>query len=793
MHRTLLAIAIFVLLGSSASRCAAAEPAVDLFENSIRPLLTKHCIECHGAAKQESGLRVDSHAALLTGGDRGAAVVPGKPAESLLLDAVKHVDDLEMPPETDPLPAEAIDSIAKWIEQGAAWPSGVSLSDSAIKLRSGAITDEERAFWSFQPLAAAQPPQVKNTAWSAGDIDRFVLAKLEAADMRPAPPAEKRALLRRVTFDLTGLPPTPEEVQNFLADESPEALAKVVDRLLASQSYGERWGRHWLDVARYADTAGETADYPVREAYRYRDYVIAAFNSDKPYDQFIREQIAGDIYASELAQANGSNWNDESLARYEELVAATGFIASSRRFGFDPQNYHHLTIQDTIDTTCQAVLGLSVGCARCHDHKFDPVNREDYYALYGIFASTRYAFPGSEEVKRPRDFPAAVPPTIAAEKQAKFDTRVNELKTLIAANDAQKATYEAELASLELAGAYPVLYSVVEAQPHDERIQRRGEPANLAEVAPRRWLEILGKNALAAPNTSGRRELADWMTSPKNPLTARVMVNRIWQQHFGQGLVRTPSDFGVRGQLPTHPELLDWLAARFIESGWSMKAMHRLILLSRAYQIACVDSAAYHERDPENKLLWTFNRRRLSAEEIRDALLFVGGGLDRSPAGPHPFPPVNSWGYTQHGPFADIYPTNRRSVYLMTPRLKRHPYLALFDGADPNAGTATRLISTVPTQALFLMNSTLVHEQSAALGQKLASDNAEESVRLQTAWRTALARDASEKEIADAAAFLAAYREKLTEAGVPPEQREAAAWSALVRTLIVRNEFLFVE
>ena len=599
--------------------------------------------------------------------------------------------------------------------------------------------------------------------------------------------------MRRVTFDLTGLPPTPEEVQNFFADESPEAFAKVVDRLLASQAYGERWGRHWLDVARYADTAGETADYPVPQAYRYRDYVIDAFSKDKPYDQFIREQIAGDIYASELAQTSGANWNEESLASYAELVAATGFIASSRRFGFDPQNYHHLTIQDTIDTTCQAVLGLSVGCARCHDHKFDPINREDYYALYGIFASTRYAFPGSEEVKRPRDFPAAVPPTIAAEKQAKYDARVNELKTLIAANDAQKPTYEAELAALEQAGPYPLLYGVVEAQPHDERIQQRGELTNLAEVAPRRWLEILGKDSLAAPNTSGRRELADWLTSPKNPLSARVMVNRIWQQHFGQGLVRTPSDFGVRGQPPTHPELLDWLAAQFIRSGWSVKAMHRLILQSRAYQTACIDNAAYHERDPENKLLWTFNRRRLSAEEIRDALLFVGGGLDRSPAGPHPFPPVNSWGYTQHGPFADIYPTNRRSIYLMTPRLKRHPYLALFDGADPNAGTATRLISTVPTQALFLMNSPLVHEQSAALGQRLASANVDGPTRLQTAWRTVLARDASEKEVAEATVFLATYRENLAEAGVPPEQRDAAAWAALTRTLLVRNEFLFVE
>lgn len=794
--RLLTALLFFLALICAIDEVHAADKAAasDLFENNVRPLLMRHCIECHGPAKQESGLRLDSHEHLLQGGDRGAALVPGKPTESLLLTAIQHAGDLEMPPKEARLADEEIAPLVRWIEQGSPWPRGVTLARDTLKLRGGPITDEERAFWSFQPLAEVKPPAVKDKSWPNGDVDRFVLAKLEQAGMVPAADADKRTLLRRVTFDLTGLPPTSEEVQVFLADDSPEAFAKVVDRLLASSAYGERWGRHWLDLVRYADTAGETADFPVREAYKYRDYVIASFNADKPYDAFIREQVAGDLLAAEFAQQHGDDWDDASLARYEELVTATGYLAISRRFGFDPQNYQHLTIQDTIDTLGQSFLGLSIGCARCHDHKFDPINRQDYYALYGMFDSTRYAFPGSEERKAPSDFLSALPPKVAAERQGIFDAKVEQLKKEIKAGGDQKAENEAELSMLQTSGPYEVLYAVSDAKPHDVPIQLRGEPQNLGEVAPRRWLEILGGDPLDSPeNGSGRRQLADWLTQVNNPMTARVMVNRIWQHHFGEGLVRTANDFGRRGQQPTHSELLDWLATRFIESGWSNKEMHRLIVNSRTYRMACRENPEYAQRDPKNEFLWQFTRRRLSAEEIRDALLYVGGTLDRSPAGPHPFPPTTAWNFTQHQPFDAIYASSHRSIYLMTSRLKRHPFLALFDGADPNATTPQRRTSTVPTQALFLMNSPLVHEQSAALAKKLAQADANDAGRIQQAWMRTLSRPASDVEVNRALEFLENYRRQLEAEQVAGEQRETSAWAALCRTLMTRNEFLFVE
>ncbi len=613
-----------------ASAAAAQEPssaAAAFFENEVRPLLTKTCFACHGPKKQKSSLRLDSRARLLQGGERGPAIVPGEPNRSLLISVVSGSHEVKMPPRGE-LSAEQIGVLKKWIAMGAPWPG----SDSAVAVRTGGITDRDRQFWAFQPLARPALPASPTTD---NPVDAFILRKLHAQGLALAPPADRRTLLRRATFYLIGLPPTSEEIDAFLADTSPEAFAKVIDRLLASPHYGERWGRHWLDVVRYADTAGETADYPVPEARLYRDYVIASFNRDKPYDEFLREQIAGDLLAAA-----------DPREHYAERITGTGFIAISRRFGFDPQNYHHLTIQDTIDTLGQAVLGLTLGCARCHDHKYDPVTREDYYALYGIFASTKYAFPGSEEKHRPADM---VPLTSAVKSKT----------------------------------AVPVAYGVVEGKPHNARIHIRGEPRELGPEVPRRFLTILGGDTLPKNATgSGRRQLADWLTRPANPLTPRVMVNRIWQHHFGVGLVATENDFGLRGKRPSHPELLDYLAMRFQQSGWSIKAMQRLIMLSATYRQA---SGRDGPADPENRLLSHFPRRRLDAESIRDAMLMLGGNLDRSPGGPHPFPPVAQWSFTQHNPFSAVYDTPKRSVYLMTARLKRHPYLALFDGPDTNA------------------------------------------------------------------------------------------------------------
>ena len=502
--------AVLTVLLLAASVASAAEPAPngdEFFEKEVRPLLVERCLKCHDDAKAKGDLKLTSRDRLLKGGDRGPAVTPGKPDDSLLIQAVRYDDKPKMPPDGKLGDAD-IGVLSRWVEMGAPWPKAAVLAAPAGEFR---ITDEQRRFWSFQPVKATEPPAVKDAAWNGSPIDRFVQAKREAMGLSPVALADKRVLIRRATFDLTGLPPAPEEIGAFLADDSPRAFEKVVDRLLASPAYGERWGRFWLDVAHYADTAGETADFPVPQAYRYRNYVIDAFNSDKPYDQFVREQIAGDLLTPALTLP----------ARRAERLVATGFIAGARRFGFDPQNYQHLTIDDTIDTMGKAVLGLTVACARCHDHKFDPISQADYYALYGIFDSTKYPFPGSEEHKGPSDFP-------------------------------------------KLADGEPV-YALAEGTPHDAPIQKRGDPKNPGPVAPRRFLQILGGQPLPADGKgSGRLQLAEWLTDPKNPLTARVMVNRIWQHHFGEGLVRTPNNFGKQGRTPTNPELLDYLADQFV-------------------------------------------------------------------------------------------------------------------------------------------------------------------------------------------------------------------------------------
>ncbi len=1234
---------------------AAAGDREQLFESKVRPVLVGTCFRCHGDTKTSGGLRVDSRESLLKGGESGPAIVPGHPDESLLIQAIRHQADVSaMPPEKEKTlrPDQVADFVA-WIKAEAAWPAQSTKFEGA-------------KHWAFEPVRNAALPQITDTAWGHTSVDAFIRAKQEAAGVQPAPPADKRTLIRRATFDLTGLPPTPEEVDAFIQDDSPGAFESVVNRLLQSPAYGEKWGRHWLDVVRYADTAGETADYPVPLAWRYRNYVIDAFNDDKPYDEFLREQIAGDILA-----------NQGPPERYAERVTATGYLAISRRFGFDSENYHHLTIQDTIDTLGQSVLGLSLGCVRCHDHKFDPLSTRDYYALYGIFDSSRYAFPGSEQKQRIRsmvplvpasesqpkwreyehrvaalsatlyrqkrpvpsallrslndldgDFeqqaPAAggsngvlVPPwlyegkiavtnaaqspfknlypqgkigaSIAADggayriSQAVYPARTRDttdtvsinldfrvaapadgvtgshrftigansgspaaeflissqtlslrigdqtevLETLpsnqwqnlqltfdfkcrtlsgrfgmpgtmtefagkalaaewaglidlvvldsgpdpeakrpsiefdnlgvqeaaiaqvstemptiaVAANapdpaalaellqtiggidgnfelqtkatppaspwgpgpnsvvqvaaesqspyqnlfaagelgihmpnrgeydgfgitlpnvkpdkegrlfvsfdfrcinqeaggngswryyighgpgnsaavelffhgseffrrsaDAREAvsplvigqwyqvqlaldlnakTYTGSLAStnskvdfggqlasgwdgaidysfidsyshiggvrpaidadnfvvrdqplapldappqpvveqythrqqvaelrrqlatlatvadqeaLELNslladGPLPLTYGMAEGTPHNARIHKRGEPDQLGDVVPRGFVQVLGDSALPEGTTgSGRLELAHWLTRPENPLTVRVMVNRLWQYHFGRGLVKTPNDFGFRGLPPTHPELLDHLATRFIENGWSMKSMHRLIMLSATYQQASdriesspsgIDTSDFYVRFP---------RRRLDAEEIRDSILTVSGELDAAPGREHPFPTPTSWGFSQHGPFSAVYDSNKRSVYLMTQRLKRHPFLALFDGADPNASTADRLGTTVPTQALFFLNDPMIHAKADKWAGRLLSAAPDDSKRLDIAWRHVLGRLPTETERAESAEFLSAYRTELVAANM--DNVEQRSWAAYLRTLIGSNEFLHVD
>lgn len=1232
LMRSLVFVVVFMLLPCSIPAQDAQTEA--FFENRIRPILSGICFRCHGGERISGGLRVDKRSDLLAGGDSGPAIVVGQPESSLLLQAIGRQPDVSaMPPAVEQsLSPQQVEDFRSWIIAGAVWPE-----------RGPAF--ESSKHWAFQPVVTPSVPET-DSDWCRTDIDAFVLRTLTDAGQRPRERADRRTLLRRLTFDLTGLPPTAAELESFEADLDPAAFEKVTERLLASSAYGEKWGRHWLDVVRYADTAGETADYPVPDAWRYRNYVIAAFNQDMPFDQFVREQIAGDI----LAQENPGE-------RYAEQTTATGFLALSRRFGFDSENYHHLTIHDTIDSVGQTFLGLSIGCARCHDHKFDPISMREYYGLYGVFDSSRYPFPGSEQKQRIRSLAPLVPPEravaewqsfvrrtadisrqlaalqrpvptavlrslldldgdfelqapaaggstgvpvspwlyrgpvfITGEAQSPFqhihprgryglsvaagtepwrvwqrltsgspagvsklwfsaDIRVREAAEaqgghlirlesgadghgldlvlgqgklmwrsedssrlagefpvgvwvtlqlefdlqsqsvecrigteqglqlckerlpwsksapdlLILASDSEGLTdrpgldidnivfqhvplsavttewvglsdgevstadlalrlrqlmgldgdleqqvpgaqlaapwnsgpgsvvklraesqsplqnvygaghqglhlpqrseydgfgltisdlpldsagrvhlsfdvrpYEAaencgswryyvghgpgpspalelhftdralflksaagyerlcelevgewqqvqvildirnrqfegrisnllksvnfhgqclpnwdgvtdysfidsyghlpgvrpaldvdnfvvqaapipaagykvptdaamnsrnevqrlrqeisklqgraeglqqELQSLLTNGPYPMAYAMSEGTPHDVRVQLRGEPDQAGALVPRGFLKALAVSERGITG-SGRRQLAEWLVDEGNPLTARVIVNRIWQYHFGAGLVRTPNDFGVRGAIPADGELLDYLAARFVRDGWSIKSLHRLILSSAVWQQQASSGAG--EGD-----VWCVMRRRLAAEEIRDSVLAISGMLDRLAGAEHPFPRPFEWGFSQHSPFSAVYDHRQRSVYLMTQRLRRHPFLGLFDGSDPNASTADRARTTVPTQALFFMNDPLLHEAAAAWAVRLDESSVDDAERLRRAWGEALLRPPGVEELNDALDFIGNYG-----AAFPEAERRQKSLEAVLRSLLSSNEFLHVD
>jgi hypothetical protein len=662
---------------------------------------------------------------------------------------------------------------------------------------SSQAAESDVLWWSFRPALEPLLPEVDDHGWSQAAIDRFLFARLADAGMQPPPSADKRTLIRRATFDLTGLPPTPDEIQAFLENDSPDAFANLIDRLLASPHYGEQWGRHWLDVVRYADTSGCNGDFPIPQAYRYRNYVVDSFNSDKPYDQFVREQIAGDLLPF------------ESLDERNEQVTATGYLAISRRFSSLAEEFH-LTLDDTIDNLGKAFLGLSISCARCHEHKFDPIPQKDYYALYGIFQSTKYAFPGTEIYRHPQDLVPLVPPEQMAQikplldRMAELDAQIFRTYSTMAELDtgAEKNKLRADWQAMQkerdkLVQDLPDFakaYAASEGEPANVCLHIKGDPKVLGEEVPRGFLQVLGGQRVKADEGgSGRRQLAEWMTDPENPLTARVFVNRVWQHHFGHGLVRTPNDFGTRGAPPTHPQLLDWLTRRFIDSGWSIKSLHRVIMRSSAYQMAAVENADYARRDPDNHLLWSFNRRRLTAEELRDAMLAVSGELDRSPGAGHPFKPVWEWRYTQHDPFVDDFSTNKRSIYLLQPRIRQHPYLAVFDGADTNAATGLRQVSTTPQQSLFLMNSDFVHEQAARFAQRLAGETRSPGERIRRAFLMAFGRPADESEVAEGVEYIAQLEAPLEAAEVGGEERSHAAWASYTRVLLSSSEFMFVE
>jgi hypothetical protein len=771
------------------------------FEKNVRPLLANRCYGCHSSKLDQpmSGLRLDSQAGMLRGGRSGIpAIVAGQPEESLLIAAVRGVNkDLKMPP-GKPLEAYEIDNLVEWVKMGAPDPRTESIPEAALPTPAY-DWDKARRHWAFRAVRDPKPPRVAAAEWNQSPVDQFIKAKLDAKGLAPEPRASKLALIRRVTYDLTGLPPAPQEVDAFVRDTGPRAFEKVVDRLLASPDYGERWGRHWLDVVRYADTAGDNADFPVPAMYRYRNWVIAAFNSDKPYDQFLREQIAGDILAAkdDLVSRNKEKWQQE--------ITATGYLANSRRFGSSVGEFH-LTIDDTIDNFGRGILGLSIGCARCHDHKFDPIPNTDYYALYGIFQSTNYPHPGTETFPHTHGFVALNPDQASTLKQfetdlTEIDHKLHEMTSgkgkFVSDTEKKAAEKETKDRLSKLSALYPYFekaYAVTEGTPVNAHVFIKGEPKTLGPEVARGFLSILGGQKIPPEETgSGRLKLAGWVTDRKNPLTARVIVNRMWQWHFGRGLVATPDDFGTRGEAPSHPELLDFLTSRFMAGGWSIKKLHKLIMLSRTYQLASGDNARNTAKDAANKFLWKFNPRRLDAEEIRDSLLALSGNLDPVEGREQPFPPEMQWKYSQHEPFIANYDTNKRSVYLMQQRIRRQPFLELFDGADPNAVTGSRPVTTTALQALYTMNDPFFHEQADALAVRVGMRHSLDLARLRYAYRLVYGRAPAPDEVREARQYLVQARESLAGSSMPDDRRYREAWASLMRVLLSSNEFLTLD
>ena len=836
-------------LAVAAAVClAAAENPAEFFEAKVRPVLAKNCFSCHTASKL-GGLAMTSREDLLKGGKSGPAVVTGDAENSLLIQAVTHRHErFKMPPSGNKLDDASIADLKTWVRDGAAWPEGPKTA-AAKKF---AVTPEQRQWWAFQPVKNPAPPAVKTKAWVKTPIDAFILAALEAKNLKPAPAADRRTLIRRATLDLTGLPPTADEIDAFVADKSPNAFAKVVDRLLASPHYGERWGRLWLDVARYSDDKlNSTMDEPRPNAFRFRDWVVNAFNKDLPYDTFVKAQLAGDMLGD------------------PELVAGTGLYGLSPEFQ-----------DDRVDMTTRGFLALTVACAQCHDHKFDPIPTKDYYSLLGVFNSSKqhefhlankhvvddwqkrkkvldkakedlaafyakqaetlsemfaakagkyllaaqdkgpYDGLDAETIQRFRNYlkkkdrlakiagdPAVFrAELVAVQEEKKQIDETNNIR--LGGSKERRDLSQADLLSLApdkfylwrdfyrtggvfhyapgkierflqgqwrehldllkqnvaaaekaLPEQYPFLHAMAEGdKPKNERIYLRGNRANLGDEAPRGWLTILSAKAdpVRFEKGSGRLELAERIASKDNPLTARVMVNRIWQGHFGEGIVRSTSNFGRLGEAPSHPELLDYLATKFMANSWSIKSMHREILLSSVYQMAGGSA------EGENRLLEQFPARRLDAESLRDSILAVSGRLDTKVGGK---------------PFAlDDVKQTRRTLYGFVSRRRTDTMLNLFDFPNPNATSEKRARTDVPLQRLFLLNSALMADSASAIDKNTTGATPEERVR--KGYRAILGRAPSKAEI---------------DLGMQYTKAGGDAWPQYWQVLLATDEFLMVR
>lgn len=777
------------VFADDAQPAAAEQPTagqIEHFEKHIRPLLHKRCYSCHSeeATVLQGGLRVDSKEHLFAGGDSGPAVIAGKPDESPLVQSIRYLGDgYDMPPDGK-LPDAEIALLVDWVASGAFFPGN---EIAGLKPRSNIDWEEGRQFWSFQPLARKQPPSTSENDWSVGDIDAFIITKLKEHGLTQSPATDRATLIRRVSFNLTGLPPTPTDVARFVNDPSPMAYENLVEDLLASPHYGERWGRMWLDLARYADTT-ESWLGSTPNSHLYRDWVVRALNEDMPYNEFVRRQLATDSFAPQ---------------EYEHYPAL-GFL------GLSPTYFKELLLppdiikvivadewEERVDAVSRTFLGLTVACARCHDHKFDPISNEDYYALAGVFASTRMT-------DRPMISPEAYAPVAAAkEKIEGLDKQLKDLRKKNPKPDEEIAAIEAEIAHIKsstanfdaplanavtdeslhviLAGQDPQSGSKLDyrPEPQDLNIAIRGNPNKLGALVPRRFITVLSPDQPRPLNQgSGRLDLADAILGEAAPLAARVIVNRIWLAHFGRGLVESPSNFGRLGNAPSHPELLEDLAARFVENGWSIKWLHRQILMSHTYRQSSEFDEANYAIDPDNRWLWRMNRQRLDIEPWRDAMLAVTGELDLTIGGP--------------SLAADNEKNLRRTIYTTVHRREVSKLLQLHDFPDPSLHSPQRMDTSTPLQGLFVLNSPFVTSRAAAFAQRLLREVPEDdAARIEQAYQWLFGRAASDDERRLATNYLQEVAAECGDDG--PAKASETAWKMYSHALLGSNELLFID
>jgi Protein of unknown function (DUF1549)/Protein of unknown function (DUF1553)/Planctomycete cytochrome C len=775
----------FVLPAVAGEAPAERAAAFEWFETKVRPILVDHCYTCHSAdTKPAGGLRVDDRNGLLVGGNSGPAVVPGDPETSLLLKRVNHKNrNRRMPKEGQPLTEEQVAALSRWIGEGAQWPpvkvpaslGGPNESYEPLK----------REHWAWQKLTNPELPRVSKASWPRDELDRFILAGLEKAGLEPVEEADRASLLRRVTFDLTGLPPTPEAIVAFLSDASSDAFERVVDGLLATAQFGERWGQHWLDLARFADSTGPSRNIPYPHAWKYRDYVIDAVNADVPFDRFVTEQIAGDLLPA------------SSAAERDRLLIATGFLALgvkdvNQRFKV---RFVMDNVDDQIDAVSRAILGLTVTCARCHDHKFDPIPTTDYYALAGIFTSTdncagvrnkmgggglEYYDPSTlvrlsgETPAPPEHDVRALEAKVARAKEA-WDAIRGTPEGLakgpngVPVQRQYRLAYE-RLRGEQLALTDPAVHGLAvhgvrdSKEIADTEVRIRGQAEKLGPGVPRGFLTAfeVPESPRVNAKQSGRLELAGWLTSSRNPLTPRVIVNRVWYHLFGRGIVSTVDNFGTTGDQPTNPQLLDHLATRFIRDGWSIKRLVRAVVLSQSYRLSAQATPRHQVADPANALVWRHSPRRLDSAELRDAMLAAAGSLSSGKRKETPTRELKMVEIRDNGPEARSIlekadASHERSVYL--PRLRGitpRP-LEAFDPVDQTLVTGSRQVTTVPGQALYLLNSSFVRRQALALAGRLLDQKTTDNDRIRALYHVVLGRLPTQPEVERSQAFVAEY------------------------------------